>query len=335
MNTGSLRSALVRACVLSAIALSSLVAVARPPARTKTVLFICTGNYYRSRYAQAVFNEQATPGWSAVSRGLDTSTPHSAPVSPLVVADLTRRHIDLARVAGTPQPLTRKDLDAADVVVLLDGAEHEPMLRKQFPDFPFSKVRSWSVQDVPRTQPADAFAAIWSEVESLVGDITAPPPKRYDVRTDVALKKALAEAAKIELSERSASCVSRMSGAFSHVILVGSFADDRGCFSRGYFADGIYVTSREHAKEALATAGWADRAKRIGLATTWVERAFDASVQGAARASIDASGAVVIDAVRTLPSGETPERSTQALTIRFSNAGDTKIEITKTSTQPL
>jgi protein-tyrosine phosphatase len=319
--------------VLSAISFLSLVTAARPPARTKTVLFICTGNYYRSRYAQAVFNEQATPGWNAVSRGLDTSTPHSAPVSPLVVADLTRRHIDLARVAGTPQPLTRKDLDAADVVVLLDGAEHEPMLRAQFPDFPLSKVRSWSVQDVPKTQPADAFAAIWKQVESLIRDLTAPPPKRYDVHTDAALKQALAEVAKLELSEQSASCVSHMSGAFSHVILVGSFADDRGCVSLGYFADGVYVESREHAHEALASAGWADREKRVELATTWVERAFHASVErvgtdGAARASMDASGSVLVDAVRTL------DRRTQTLTIKFSNAGDTKIEITKTTTQP-
>jgi protein-tyrosine phosphatase len=168
----SLRSTFVRAFSLSAILLSSLVAVARPPTRTKTVLFICTGNYYRSRYAQAVFNEKATPGWTAISRGFETSKPHSKSVSPLVAADLTTRHIDLARVAGSPQQLTRKDLDAADVVVLMDGAEHEPMLRKLFPDFPLTKVRQWSVKDVPKAEPPDAFAAIWKDVESLIGDLT-------------------------------------------------------------------------------------------------------------------------------------------------------------------
>jgi len=38
----------------------------------RTVLFLCTGNYYRSRHAEAVFNHHAERlglGWRAVSRG--------------------------------------------------------------------------------------------------------------------------------------------------------------------------------------------------------------------------------------------------------------------------
>ncbi len=40
---------------------------------TRTVLFLCTGNYYRSRHAEAVFNHHAAAaglGWRATSRGL-------------------------------------------------------------------------------------------------------------------------------------------------------------------------------------------------------------------------------------------------------------------------
>ncbi len=39
----------------------------------KTVLFLCTGNYYRSRYAEILFNAKAEImelEWKAVSRGL-------------------------------------------------------------------------------------------------------------------------------------------------------------------------------------------------------------------------------------------------------------------------
>ena len=39
----------------------------------KTVLFLCTGNYYRSRYAEALFNSVAgkmSLPWRASSRGL-------------------------------------------------------------------------------------------------------------------------------------------------------------------------------------------------------------------------------------------------------------------------
>jgi protein-tyrosine-phosphatase len=39
----------------------------------KVVLFLCTGNYYRSRFAEETFNFLAPvecPGWTAVSRGI-------------------------------------------------------------------------------------------------------------------------------------------------------------------------------------------------------------------------------------------------------------------------
>jgi protein-tyrosine-phosphatase len=39
----------------------------------KTVLFLCTGNYYRSRFAEILFNSVAAPmglPWRASSRGL-------------------------------------------------------------------------------------------------------------------------------------------------------------------------------------------------------------------------------------------------------------------------
>ena len=41
-----------------------------------TVLFLCTGNYFRSRFAEHYFNEQArlrNMDWQAASRGLQPS----------------------------------------------------------------------------------------------------------------------------------------------------------------------------------------------------------------------------------------------------------------------
>jgi protein-tyrosine phosphatase len=147
----------------------------------RKVLFVCTGNYYRSRFAQALFNEKPPEDWTAFSRGLDTSTPREVPVSPLVSQELERRHIPASRVAGWPTQIAKTDLDDADVVVLLDGSEHAPMLRKQFPAQSFDKVRSWSVADTPPLTPTEAFAAITRQVDALVEELShegkkAPAP---------------------------------------------------------------------------------------------------------------------------------------------------------------
>jgi protein-tyrosine phosphatase len=143
------------------------------------VLFVCTGNFYRSRFAEAIFKAHAAAGSaSASSRGLDTSTPRTTGLSPLVVDELKRLKISPDLVAGYPRQLGREDLDAADVVVLLYGREHEPMLKKQFPQVDMTKVRQWSVPDVPAMAARDAFAEITRQVDLLIIELGAPQPPR-------------------------------------------------------------------------------------------------------------------------------------------------------------
>lgn len=72
----------------------------------KHLLFLCTGNYYRSRFAEAYFNHRAAVlklPWRARSRGLAreiTPERNEGPVSPLVAAALRRRGV---HVAGEPR----------------------------------------------------------------------------------------------------------------------------------------------------------------------------------------------------------------------------------------
>lgn len=149
-------------------------AKARRARRGSHVLFVCTGNFYRSRFAEAIFKAHATSGeLTASSRGLDTSKPRDTGVSPRVVDELKRLKIPADVVAGYPRRLKREDLDAADVVVLLDGREHAPMLQKQFPQVDMTKVRQWSVQDVPAMAARDAFAEITRQVDLLIAELGA------------------------------------------------------------------------------------------------------------------------------------------------------------------
>ena len=64
------------------------------------VLFLCTGNYYRSRFAEEMFNFRAArycPDWAAASRGLalERGAGNSGPIS-VFAAEALRAVLDVA-----------------------------------------------------------------------------------------------------------------------------------------------------------------------------------------------------------------------------------------------
>ncbi|HEY5552833.1 MAG TPA: hypothetical protein VIK52_13150, partial [Opitutaceae bacterium] len=95
------------------------------------VLFICTGNYYRSRFAEAVFNhhaQRAKLAWRAFSRGLAIElAPQDSSISPHTIEGLQGRSIPLACTAPRPQSLVEADLLRATRSIALKQAEHRPM----------------------------------------------------------------------------------------------------------------------------------------------------------------------------------------------------------------
>src|SRR5208283_756094 len=77
----------------------------------KVVLFLCTGNYYRSRYAEEIFNLSAPaecPGWIAVSRGIavDLGVNNVGPIAQPTVKALQNRGLNFnPQAARTPLQL--------------------------------------------------------------------------------------------------------------------------------------------------------------------------------------------------------------------------------------
>src|SRR6266508_122757 len=105
----------------------------------KTVLFLCTGNFYRSRFAEILFNSVAgTMGlpWKASSRGLALERGVNN-VGPMAVAAIraleTRGLRAIADVARFPTQVTVDDFELADWIVVLKQAEHLPLLQERFP----------------------------------------------------------------------------------------------------------------------------------------------------------------------------------------------------------
>jgi low molecular weight protein-tyrosine phosphatase len=105
------------------------------PQPMKSVLFLCTGNYYRSRCAEILFNRAATAqrlSWRADSRGLQLHQENSGPISPHVVRFLELQGICLAEPVPFPCQVMESDLLAADLVVAAKEAEHRPLLARDF-----------------------------------------------------------------------------------------------------------------------------------------------------------------------------------------------------------
>src|SRR5688572_6129677 len=117
-----------------------------------TVLFLCSGNYYRSRFAEGLFNAHAETkalAWRADSAGLlpECFAENSGPISSITSDALRARGILLARPERAPRAATLEDLQNARRIVAMDESEHRPVLRARFADFE-SRVEYWTVHDI-------------------------------------------------------------------------------------------------------------------------------------------------------------------------------------------
>ena len=152
-----------------------------PPSRysrgvTKKVLFICTGNFYRSRFAEAVFNfhaDQRKLPWQAYSRGLAIHWADGF-LSPLTEAALSERQIPVNHTGPGRIQLTEKDLESADLRIALDRAEHLDMMEQQFPNWT-QRIEYWDVPDMPAALPEVALPSIESQILHLLHRLANEP----------------------------------------------------------------------------------------------------------------------------------------------------------------
>src|SRR6516162_2886464 len=149
-----------------------------------TVLFLCTGNYYRSRFAEVLFNSVAGKmglPWRASSRGLalERGVNNLGPMEVSAVKALEARGLRAVPAFGRfPIQATVEDFEAAHRIVALKEAEHLPLLQERFPAWA-EKVEFWHVDDAP-----EVLDLIEREIMDLAARLigggrkrVAPPPK--------------------------------------------------------------------------------------------------------------------------------------------------------------
>lgn len=149
-------------------------------AKEKSILFLCTGNYFRSRFAEVLFvavaKKMGLP-WSASSRALalERGVNNVGPMAMAAIKALEAMGVrDAERCGHLPCQVTMDELAGADVIIALKHAEHLPLLQERFPAFA-EQVEFWHVDDAP-----DALPIIESKINDLLarllgGGGEAPP----------------------------------------------------------------------------------------------------------------------------------------------------------------
>jgi protein-tyrosine phosphatase len=146
-----------------------------------TLLFLCTGNYYRSRFAELVFNALATEQrlpWQAVSRGLalEKGVRNVGPISQTALTTLSALGVTVHATPRYPLQVHASDLFSADLIIALQEAEHRPLLHERYPAW-VDRVTYWHVRDMVPSPAYNPLQEIEQEVRHLIRRLAQSPPE--------------------------------------------------------------------------------------------------------------------------------------------------------------
>jgi len=145
------------------------------PLPIREVLFLCTGNYYRSRFAEVLFNhlmDQRGQAWRAFSRALAIERGHAniGPISHHTRRELARLNIALPEPVALPCGVCDADYSRAVRVIALKEAEHRPLMARCWPGW-CDRIEYWHVHDLDAATPEQALGEIDLLVRKLVEEL--------------------------------------------------------------------------------------------------------------------------------------------------------------------
>jgi protein-tyrosine phosphatase len=135
------------------------------------LLFLCTGNYYRSRFAEELWRhlERGEPSaWHAESRGLwiAQGLANVGPISRHVVSALDVLGVRLIEPVRPPRQVEREDFESATRVVAMSEAEHRPLMDSRFPTWS-EAIEYWDVEDIEWCPVDTALERLSARVRAL------------------------------------------------------------------------------------------------------------------------------------------------------------------------
>ncbi len=136
------------------------------------VLFLCTGNFYRSRVAEVLFNhfsQCSLPNWEAISRGFGVDRSPTRRISSSAASFLESEgfHEGLHRFPIGVEP---GDFLWSDRIVALNEIEHRPTLENRFQHW-LNRIEFWNIPDIDQTSRSTALPKLEANVCELISVI--------------------------------------------------------------------------------------------------------------------------------------------------------------------
>ncbi len=143
---------------------------------TKKLLFLCTGNYYRSRFAEMYFRHLAVQhglDWSVDSRGLRISSGNVG-----LLSWYTQQECDRLGIATQPirypLSLTKDDLEIASLTIAVKETEHRPLMRTNFPTWEH-EIEYWEIHDLDFATADEALPVLKRHVDDIFERLIQTP----------------------------------------------------------------------------------------------------------------------------------------------------------------
>jgi len=143
----------------------------------KKILFLCTGNYYRSRFSEEYFNHHAKSqslAWIADSMGIQRSFVGNGNVGPIAVNTLNKLSELGIQPSGhqrMPKKVLVEHFREFDRVIAVSLDEHKPMLAELWDQDVLSKVEYFDVEDLHIEGPETALPRLIVHLDKLLSSI--------------------------------------------------------------------------------------------------------------------------------------------------------------------
>jgi protein-tyrosine phosphatase len=142
----------------------------------KQVLFLCSSNYYRSRFAEHLFTHLAANrglDWRADSRGLGVGRLNlPGQISSYALHGLAKLDIHPNGECRNPRQLSLVDLGKSDLVIAVKETEHRRMMMEKFPLWA-DLIEYWHIDDIDCAEPEEALTVLELQVRDLVDRLLA------------------------------------------------------------------------------------------------------------------------------------------------------------------